>query len=87
MHPYPISKQSTSISNNFISEPDIEGFIVDIKKIFQYQSFLVIFDIEFKYLMSKVVYSISEKPSIWNALISKKPSILGVARFQMHSEL
>jgi hypothetical protein len=63
-----------------ISEPDIEGFIVDIE-----DHFFAISDIEANNSISNVVYSSStlKKPSISNPSILKKPSILGVARFQM----
>ncbi len=40
-------------------------------------------DIKANYPIWKVLHSISKKPSILKALILKKPSISGVARFQM----
>ncbi len=54
-----------------------------ISKFLPYQRFFVNFNIEASYLISKVVYLILKQTSILKASILKKPSISGVARFQM----
>jgi hypothetical protein len=87
----------TSISDKSLSNIEAIHFVIEllrylnpiskvlssILKILRYRRFLVIFDIEDNYPISKVVYSISKNPSILKVSISKKPSISGEARFQV----